>query len=582
MAPQRQSALRRARGRIDSRWREGLNDREPVSSAMQKECSKMKASAILLMLASTFLLPAVLAETKPAATPTKNPFLADSGYPVSHGYTDFTWLKGPMGPTRQLSEDEIQWKKVGPINGYAPLISHPYPNGKRVVWVGGYDRMAKLDGDTFAVLSSYGLGGNTYFGEEEIDRHIAAMDAMSKEEVAAYEQNIWRESYKYVQSAYRMISRDNEVYMPRRYADGSVALQVFGDAIPGDPSSEIVLRREWRIPPELTTATIMSVNMTYDGWVVFVTQDGLLVALSRDLKAVKTLKLPRTGEEPAEANFFAAFVRNGLTMDDRMGIYVVTRDNLHRVQWTGSKLSLDEADGAWAVAYPNAIGIGSGTTPALMGWGDAEDHLVLITDGSKTSQLLAFWRDSIPEDWKGIPDYPRRVAGVTPVHFGVSKDEIIQVENAPIVMGYGTFINNFDNSFRNQHLDEEGGVIKERQEKSSYVHLPGNQAAGGTMIRWNPAARTLDTVWKTQVNFVNTVCTVSGPSSMVYCWGMRDKQWTLEGTDWETGKSAFHYVLGPSKRYDALGGPIIVGHDGDVVCACSGGLGLVRVKPREQ
>ncbi|MET0988612.1 MAG: hypothetical protein ABW034_24740 [Steroidobacteraceae bacterium] len=535
----------------------------------------MKKYALHTMLCLLALAPAGASAQTPTA-PIHNPFLADSAYPVAHGYGDLTPFAGPKASSRQLQVDEIAWKKVGPINGYAPIFSNPYPNGKRVIWVGGYDRVAKLDAESLEVLTTYGLGGNTYFGEEEIDRHIARMDAMNDEQVAVYEQNLWRIPYRSVQSAYRMISRDNELYMPYRSSEG-IALRVFADSDPADPASDIVLKREWKVPPELSRANIMSVNMTYDGWVVMVTQDGVMVALARDFSQHKTLKLPRKGEEPAEANFFAAFVRNGLTVDNQNGIYVVTRDNLHRVQWTGSKLSLDEADGAWSAAYPNEVSIGSGTTPTPMGWGPKEDHLVIIADGTKGNRAMALWRDKIPSNWKGLPGYDRRVAGVTPIVFGVSPNESIQVENAAVVYGYGAFFNNFDNSFLTQFMPKAKKAA-EREDTSGVVHLPGKVSAGGSRIDWDPKNRTLKTVWKNQTNFVNTVCTVSSGSNMVYCWGMRDRQWTLEGVDWKSGASAVHYTLGPSKRYDALGGPIIVDHNGDVNCACSGGLGMVRVR----
>jgi hypothetical protein len=518
----------------------------------------------------------------PAASP-RNPYLADSAYPVAHGYGDLAPFPGPEGPSRRLQPDEIIWKKVGPINGYAPIFSNPYPNGKRVIWVGGYDRVAKLDADTLDILTTHGLGGNTYFGEEEIERHINRMDAMNDEEVARYEQQLWRIPYRSVQSAYRMISSDNELYMPYRASDGGIALRVYGDSDPADPASDIVLKREWKVPPTLSKANIMSVNMTYDGWVVLVTQDGVMAALSRDFKQVRTLKLPRKSDEPAEANFFAAFMRNGLTLDDTNGIFVITRDHLHRVQWTGSKLSLEESDGAWSVPYPNEIGIGSGTTPTPMGWGPDEDHLVIIADGTKNNQAMAFWRDEIPDDWKGLSGFDRRVAGMTPIVFGVSPNEVIQVENAPLVHGYGAFFNNFDNSFLAQFLPQtkEKKGVAEREDTSGRVHLPSKVSAGGSRIDWDPKIRTLKTVWTNQTNFVNTVCTISSVSLKVYCWGMRDRNWTLEAVDWQSGASAFHYTLGPSKRYDALGGPIIVDHNGDVNCACSGGLGMVRVKPKK-
>jgi hypothetical protein len=520
------------------------------------------------------LLP--LSASATPALPPHNPYLAESPYPVAHGYGDFTAMAGPIGPGRQLRSDEIVWKGVGPINGYAPTYSSPYPNGRRVLWIGGYDRITKLDADTFAVLTTYAIGGNTYFGAEEIERHLAAMDAMKEADVGAYEQKLWRNPYRYVQSAYRMVSAENELYIPHRSADGSVALRVYGDAEAGNPASDILLKREWKIPPDLSRANVMSVSMTHDGWVVLVTQDGVLVVLSRDFSKVHTLKLPRKSDEPADSNFFNAFVRNGLTVDDKGGIYIVTRDYMDRVQWTGDKLSLDAADGAWIVPYPNELGVGSGTTPTPMGWGPNEDHLVVIADGTRGNQLLAFWRDAIPSDWKGLPGYDRRVVGVTPITFGVSPNEVVQVENAALVYGYGAFMNNFDNSYVELQLAARAGKVPG---KDKVVHMPGHEAAGGSRIEWDSKSRTLNTVWRSQVNFVNTVCTISGGSDKVYCWGQRNKKWTLEIVDWKSGKSDY-YTLGKSKRYDALGGPIVVGPHGEIVCGCSGGLGLVSVNPK--
>jgi hypothetical protein len=507
----------------------------------------------------------------PPVAPPHNPFLADSEYPVAHGYGDLTPYVGPRGPSRALRADEIQWKPVGPINGFATMYSSRYANGKRVIWIGGYDRIAKLDADTLAVLTTYAIGGNTYFGEEEIKRHIATMDGLNEQALEAYEQKLWREPFKSVQSAYRMLSRDNELYIPHRSREG-VALRVYGETDAADPGSDIILKREWKIPPEVSRANIMSVNVTYDGHVVMATQDGVMIALTRDFSQVETLRLPRNRDEPAEADFFAAFVRNGLTVDDHNGIYVVTRDNMHRVQWTGSKLSLDPADGAWSAPYPNEVGIGSGTTPTPMGWGPNEDHLVVIADGTKNNHAILFWRDQIPKDWQGLPGFDRRVAGETRVDFGVAPDVTIQVENAPLVQGYGAFFNNFDNSYLADLLTKK---------KPGFVHRAGNRAPGGSRIEWDPKSRSARTVWRSQLNFANTVCTISSGSSMVYCWGRRGDQWTLEGVDWTSGTSAFHYSVGKSKRYDALGGPIILGPHGEVNCGCSGGLGFVRITPHK-
>ena len=100
------------------------------------------------------------------------------------------------------------------------------------------------------------------------------------------------------------------------------------------------------------------------------------------------------------------------------------------------------------------------------------------------------------------------------------------------------------------------------------------------MIQWDPRARALKQMWQTQTNFASTVCTVSGATELLYCWGVRDREWTLEGVDWKTGNSAFHYTLGKSQRFNVFGAPITIAPNGAIDCGCGAGLGLVRVKPR--
>ena len=541
---------------------------------MNEHCMRtIHRLSLLLALA----LPALAFAADKPMPPPHNPNLADSAYPVMHTTADFTPLPGPTGPSRRLTADEITWKQVGPVNGWDPMYSSPYPNGKRVIWVGGHDRVAKLDADTLDVLTTFGIGGYTYFGEEEIRRHIATMDKLEDNAFVDYTMKLMAEPMRNEVSGYRMLSKDNELYLPHRAPDNTVSLQVYGEADRSDPASKIQFRREWKIPPEVSKAKIMSVQMTSDGEVVMVTQDGVLIALAPDFSSYDVLRLPSNDGTYPAADFFTAFVRNGLSVDDRGGIFVVSRDHLHRVQWTGKKLSLDEADGAWTSSYPNELGFGSGTTPSAMGWGPKEDHLVVIADATRGNNMMAFWRDGIPADWKGLPGLDRRVAGITPIHFGVSKDEQAQVENALVVYGYGAFINN---TYPVQHLlPKRSPPIMQWMAESLYMHVPGHEARGGTMIRWDPKERVLKTAWQTQTNFVSTICTVSGATEMLYCWGARNREWTLEGIDWNTGKGST-WTLGRSHRFNPLGGPVIVAPNGAIDCGCGGGLGLVRVRPK--
>ncbi|MFN9415951.1 MAG: hypothetical protein ACK578_00425, partial [Pirellula sp.] len=92
-------------------------------------------------------------------------------------------------------------------------------------------------------------------------------------------------------------------------------------------------------------------------------------------------------------------------------------------------ISKDEKDGAWKAQYdggdwPPAIkaGTGTGSTPTLMGFGDDDDKLVLITDGSNRMKLVAFWRVEIPADARRIEGaLSPRIADQKPVTAGISE-----------------------------------------------------------------------------------------------------------------------------------------------------------------
>ena len=402
------------------------------------------------------------------------------------------------------------------------------------------------------------------------------MDKLDNKAMLDYMIKTSAESLPTSVSFYRMLTRDNELYLPSRAPDGTVVIKVYGEADASDPASKISLRREWKIPREVSTAGFFGIQMTSDGWVVTVLQDGTLIALSRDFTQYHVLKLPSKNGPGEIKDFFSSFVRNSLATDDHGGIYVVTRENMHRVQWTGKELSLDAADGAWSAPYPNEKGIGSGTTPNLMGWGPNEDHLVVIADASKGNNMIAFWRDEIPDDWKGIPGFDRRIAGITKVVFGVSKDEQPQVENGLVIHGYGAFLDSFEATL---HVPDQPSLMMQRIAETYYVGVPGHGMYGGTKVEWDPQARVLNTVWHNANNYAGSICTISAATEILYCWGARNREWTLEGLDWHSGKTAFIYTLGKSHRYAVNGGSVVIAPNGAVDCGCLGGFGVLRVKP---
>jgi hypothetical protein len=137
---------------------------------------------------------------------------------------------------------------------------------------------------------------------------------------------------------------------------------------------------------------MIGANLTYDGKLIVLTT-GSLHAVDRNF------------QEKPETILFGKdeYVSNSTAMDEKGGIYVARDHLMHRFVWTGSRLSMDEADGAWSAPYdfgrePPSVkfGIGTGSTPTLMGFGDDPDELVVITDGADRMKVVAFWREQIP------------------------------------------------------------------------------------------------------------------------------------------------------------------------------------------
>lgn len=86
------------------------------------------------------------------------------------------------------------------------------------------------------------------------------------------------------------------------------------------------------------------------------------------------------------------------------------------------------------------LGYGTGSTPTLMGFGNDEDKLVVITDGAKRMKLVAFWRDAIPADAKPVDSSNKRLAGTFDITCGLpTSTEWVQSEQSVVTAGYDAF-----------------------------------------------------------------------------------------------------------------------------------------------
>ena len=138
---------------------------------------------------------------------------------------------------------------------------------------------------------------------------------------------------------------------------------------------------------------VSGLSMTYDGHIVITFSNGVAV-INRDLNA-------------SSASFYKfdddEFVTNSIAIDENSSIYVASNTIMRKLVWNGTTLSDNVADGAWLCPYTHSVqppigksGNGTGSTPTLMGLGNDPDKLVVITDGAKQMNLVAFGVTTFP------------------------------------------------------------------------------------------------------------------------------------------------------------------------------------------
>jgi hypothetical protein len=281
-------------------------------------------------------------------------------------------------------------------------------------------------------------------------------------------------------------------------------------------------------------ARIAALNMTYDG--------KLIVVSNRSVTVLET-----NFEGPQQTIEFGKdeFISNSIAVDDKNGIYIASDKMMHKVVWTGSKLSTDEKDGARSAPYQSGteppsvkLGIGTGSTPTLMGFGQDSDKLVVITNGADRMNLVAFWRDEIPKDFKQIEGAKsKRIAGQIPVTAGLSPlPKYIQSEQSVVVDEYGAFVVN--------NIRKEG-----RKDKLVDVLAGGPVFTPGTGVErfeWDVKQHQWRSIWsRGDVISASMVPAVSTSSGIVFVNGYTSKDgWELTGLDWKTGKTVHRSIFG--------------------------------------
>jgi hypothetical protein len=477
--------------------------------------------------------------------PPRNPFLADSVYPLGHGdpgQQDALPVDGPDDPGPAFNASEIQYAPTGPAQ-FGAYTSSPYPDGRRVIWSNGLDRIVKVDFETFEILATYWIEGARRWTEAEADTSIARFDESNEGVLAIW--HAFQDALKLrdISSVYTVLDAENTYYI----ADTSGTITAYADADPTDPASPIIVKESLRLPESVTGLTV-GMNMTFDGWLIVPTEHGYVIAISRDLEEFHVIRMRHSegAEEKATQPTGYGWVRNAVAIDEDGGIYIVSQDHMHKLIWTGERLSTDSSDGAWTASYRNGWGHGSGATPSLMGFGE-EDRFVVITDGEPLMNVVLFWRDEIPGAWVTLERAPdRRIAGMLPADMGDPTLSETQSEQAVVVAGHGALVVN--NVPRNSPW-----YLPSRARSLLVGYLGSNptyQPYGVQKFEWDKTAQALRNSWVNRdVSSPSCVPIVSYPSDRVYLIGARENRWTLEALEWSDGRSAFHSTIG-GQRYN--------------------------------
>ncbi|WP_319578904.1 hypothetical protein [uncultured Methanospirillum sp.] len=476
--------------------------------------------------------------------PVTNPFLSSPLYALTHfdsSQSDST----PYGPPRGVYKIDPAKNPIvygGPVN-----IMTLASTDKNYMWVVGTNHVGYVDitGKNWTQVASYeALADATdnklaavpdenfrTFGESS----AVGMNAtsMNSSLISLFGKNY---DLRFKNGFYSVVDDKNVIY-----SDFAGDLYAFALTDPDNPSAGI--KKLYEIKDVITTlqgdnypnsTMLFGLSMTYDGHLIITFTDGVAV-IDRNLDPASA-SLYRFGDDE--------ILTNSPAVDENNGIYVASDKIMRKLAWTGTNLSGEEADGAWSSPYTYSeqppiikVGIGTGSTPTLMGFGDDEDKLVVITDGAKQMNLTAFWRDEIPEG-------SQRIAGQIPVTCGFKTlPEWIQSEQSVVVHGHGAFVVN------NMPVNVSSDLLG--QNKILQVSLMGpayDTSYGAERFEWNSSKNAWSSVWaRPDVSSTSMVPIHSQSGNMALINGYRlPDGWEILGLDWDTGKTVHQTIFGKS------------------------------------
>ena len=509
--------------------------------------------------------------------PTRNPWLADSVSPISHFNPAATDAIEHPGPThgRQLTASDVSYV----LNVYTSNATVKTEGSDTIVIASGVDGVRKINatGDAFDLVSFVAYPGLEMLSEiatpealesalEDTDQAVRQKDDAKILSLSERLAQIGFSRRYLMNGLYNLIDSDGFHYA----AFGG--LKIIKSTDDNDPAAPLrvvaVADLSTRLPEELAASHITGLGMTYDGHIAAVA-DGVLLLLDRDLELLDALLFPDEA------------VDNGICTDET-GIYVVTSRKMRKVVWTGRKLSADEADGGWESDYTTtspehaiaagsiAASGGSGTTPALLGFGRDADKLVVIADADPHgTNLVAFWRDRIPDGFVQKPGtHSRRIADQ--IRTDIAKTTI---EQSPNVLGNGVLVVN--TSYPEPVTDVWGNAM------TAGVTRPA--PTGAQKFEWDSETKSFCKAWiNTEIDNTDIVVpVVSAATDMAYFASKNHGRYEYVALDWKTGELKARWPFpDDSRMWNVFGGGNAVLPDGDLLLGGLFALKRVRVGDR--
>jgi hypothetical protein len=523
----------------------------------------------------------------------RNPFLADSEYSIAHGFCDqrdSTHLSGPI-PISEVDDellegDDYKYEWLGPGH-FGGLISGLYPDGKRTIWSNGREKIVKLDYETLQILASFDLSherpNELFSNRAQWEEGVAGLDNFNDvDQLVEHAVGLASRFMTGLDGVYSLLDIDHVMYLGRK--EGVVA---YAESDPSNRHSPLLEKARWNKPNEVE-GFFVGINITPDGRLVLSTDHGWLVSLSRDFSDYVAIQIPEAVDQAAghcermeaeRGNTGYGWVRTSLCCDEEGGVYLNSVDHLYRIVWNGEEFSFADEDGAWSAEYRNETGVGSGTTPSLMGDDPDKDRFVVIGDGDQVVNITLFWRDAIPSDWERLSNAPsHRIAGLGAANMGDSSRNAIQTEQSITVAGYGAMtVNNEPDSLPTWLPGHAGRLLT-----FFLGHHPSFTPYGLHKYEWDSETSEFREAWvNKEVSSPNSVPYVSIGNNVVYTCGTRDGRWTIEALDWSTGESLGYWATGDS-RFNTLGSGVQLDNEGRIVFGSIFGKSRILRLPTEE